>query len=515
MNSLHCQREPVKFSAVVEGMVTLPNQFDTIKDKLISGVSLDSRKVTTGDIFLGFPGAETDGRQFAEAAMDNNAEVILFEAEQASEKCLSMQQHGTAVGIKNLRSKASLIAGRIYGHPSRKLHVTGITGTNGKTTCAFLLVQALEILGFKSAMLGTIGSGFLHGLTNASLTTGDAVETQKRIADLLQQGATAVTMEVSSHGLAQDRAAALDINIAVLTNLAEDHIDYHGSVEAYAEAKRKLFDFDSLEGIVLNVMDEFGKSIYDELSEGGAAEKVITYGQPDADLYATDIVSKEGGLRFDLHFQQQVVPIHTRLFGQFNVFNLLAVSAVLLKMDYSLTEIAATLKILNAPPGRMEQFAAAHGGATAVVDYSHTADSLEKALDSLNHHCMGDIWVVFGCGGDRDVAKREKMGQVAAKLADHVVVTNDNPRSESPEKIAERVLIGIHSVQNPRCRSQRIILEREVAITYAIKQANKEDWVLVAGKGHETTQTIGNLVKPFDDRKIVAELQQKAKRALQ
>ena len=487
-------------STLLRGVIT-DSEINQLKgQEAIAGLSLDSRKLRKGDLFLAVPGQESDGRSYAEQAIAAGATTVLFESDEAPETCITLAEQRRAIGVTNLHQQLSLIAARFFDFPSRDMSVVGITGTNGKTTCAYLITQALNRLGEPAAMMGTIGVGQPDALSESNLTTTDAIETQRTLGKLRDHGYLSVCMEVSSHGLAQGRVNAVDFKVALLTNLSQDHLDYHDTMSNYAAAKRKLFDYGSLDAIVLNIDDAFGRKILQENHNCS----VISYGYGGADVVATDCKVSGNGIDLTVSWRDRKVRFNSSLLGEINVPNLLATVATLIALDFSLEEIARVVPLLRAPPGRMELFSGGAEMPVVVVDYSHTPDSLERALRSLRPSTSGDLWVVFGCGGDRDKGKRSKMGEVAVQIADHVIITNDNPRSEEPQSIAADIVEGIK--KSVRQNSYEVILERRAAIQSAIRRAGKDDVVLVAGKGHEITQTIGAQKIPFSDRQIVDEI---------
>lgn len=466
----------------------------------VAGLTLDSRKLNKDDLFLALPGMHTDGRHFVGNAMDAGAKAVLFENKNAPQECRALERQRKAIGIADLRQQISLIAARFFDFPTREMTVVGITGTNGKTTCAYLLAQALNRLGESAAIMGTIGVGETDALTETELTTADAIETQRTLRRLHEQGMQSVCMEVSSHGLEQGRVNAVDFKLAVLTNLSQDHLDYHQTMSSYASTKQKLFSFRSLDAIVINRDDQLGREILDQHHEC----KTISYGLEIADVAATDCSITDSGMTFTLLYQNQKLQIKSPLLGEINLPNILATVSTLLALDYAPEQIAAVIPDLLPPPGRMEMFRGKQSHPRVVVDYSHTPDSLERALQSLRQSTRGRLWVVFGCGGDRDKGKRSMMGEVAVRLADHVVITNDNPRFEDPHVIAAQVVEGID--ENVPGSRYEIILERRDAIQHAIQNTAKDDLVLVAGKGHETTQTVGAQKFKFSDRELVREI---------
>jgi UDP-N-acetylmuramoyl-L-alanyl-D-glutamate--2,6-diaminopimelate ligase len=391
------------------------------------------------------------------------------------------------------------IADRFFKSPSAQLRITGITGTNGKTTCAFLLAQCLERLGSRAAYIGTLGWGRIASLAPASLTTPDAVTLHRELAELHAAGVRDVAMEVSSQALDQDRVAAVRFHAAAFTNLSRDHLDYHQTMTAYGAAKARLFMAPDLEHIVVNVADAFGRELAQNYA-GRAPLTAVWIGAGDTlptrrTLHATQVTLDVHGVSMQLDGSFGEARVDTRLLGRFNADNSLIVIACLLSLGASLAEAARVLAECNPPPGRMEVVDPdARGKPLAVVDYAHTPDALAKALGALREHCAGSLWCVFGCGGDRDPGKRPLMGSIADELADRVIVTDDNPRSEDPQAITGAIISGIKS------RTVRVIHDRGEAIGTALKEARATDVVLIAGKGHEDYQIYGDTRRSFSDR---------------
>ncbi|MEO0369342.1 MAG: UDP-N-acetylmuramoyl-L-alanyl-D-glutamate--2,6-diaminopimelate ligase [Pseudomonadota bacterium] len=464
---------------------------DNAPELLITDLCLDSRQVGEGSLFLAYPGVNNDGRDFIAAAIDQGAAAVFYEAfGNPAVEGLSIP----AFAVSGLQRKVGLLADCFFSSPSQDLQVFGVTGTNGKTTCAYLLAQAFDLLGLKSGFIGTIGAGGLGNISASTHTTPDAVSLQRTLAGLRDEGVTQVCMEVSSHALHQARVAGTNFFAVAFTNLTQDHLDYHATMEDYGAAKAKLFtEFDSTLALI-NADDEFGQ----ELIERATAEFVVSYGQQSGDLRVEEVQSSTHGLSLSLTSDGLDIELDSKLVGAVNVPNLLLVTAALLGLSTPLEDILAVVAKLNPAPGRMELFTKS-GRAQVVVDYAHTPDALAKAIESVRHHCKGKLWCLFGCGGDRDQAKRPLMGAVAANDADYVIVTNDNPRSESPDEIADQIIAGMPT----NSAHVSVQLDRKLAIEKAIANAAAEDWVLVAGKGHEETQTIGDLVVAFSDREIV------------
>jgi UDP-N-acetylmuramoyl-L-alanyl-D-glutamate--2,6-diaminopimelate ligase len=381
------------------------------------------------------------------------------------------------------------------------LRITGITGTNGKTTCAYLLAQCLERLGLPAAYIGTIGWGLPQTLAEPTHTTPDVVTVHRELAQLRTSGVREVAMEVSSHALDQGRVDGVRFHVAAFTNLTRDHLDYHESMAAYGAAKSRLFQMPELKHIVLNIGDEYGRGLA-QTYNGDASLTAVWVGPGDSGwladraLHATEVRVEPGGIALQLDGSFGKLAVNTQLMGRFNAENALVVIACLLSLGIPFSEAAGALAEAAPAPGRMEVLKSdARDKATAVVDYAHTPDALAKALGAAREHCAGALWCVFGCGGDRDPGKRPIMGAIAAELADQIIVTDDNPRSEDPEAITEAIVGGIQS------RKVRVIHDRGEAIATALKEAQPVDLVLIAGKGHEDYQIYGDTRRSFSDRR--------------
>ena len=493
-------RSSVTIADLIQGLNLSSKLSQPLSELVPTDVTLDSRKVQKGGVFIAVPGESTDGRQYVNSAIDSGALAVLIESQNMPADCGPHIENGNAVALADLNQSVSTIAARFFHHPSKQLKITGITGTNGKTTCAYLLTQALDLLGENSAMMGTLGIGRLDNLLGSSLTTSDAVETQRKLFELLDSGIQAVSMEVSSHGLVQSRVSSVEFDVAIFTNLSQDHLDFHGNLESYAAAKKSLFEFPELRSMVVNVEDSLGKEIIDIPFSGTK----ISYGWHSGDITPSAVRTAATGVSFELNWGRAKFPVQSKLCGEFNVSNLMAVFGALQTMGFDTKNIVEVLPMLKSPPGRMEQFRGDDSQPLVVVDFSHTPDSLTKALQTLKSHTVGKLVVVFGCGGDRDKGKRSLMGAAAAKYADHIFVTNDNPRSESPEDIADQAVQGVKAT-NPD-KPIKVLLDRKTAIATAISLFDFNDTVLIAGKGHEETQTIGSEVLPFSDRAVVSEI---------
>ena len=499
---------PAMLDDLLAGLVdqTQPAQSPAWRTVAIQDLALDSRQVKPRDLFLALPGERSDGRRFIAQARRRGASAVVYEKRPTGPVC-SMVDGVPQVGIVNLQQQVSAIAGRFFQHPSARLHVVGITGTNGKTTCACLLAQAYERLGVRSACVGTLGvslgADWVGGgcpLPEAGeLTTPDGIQVQRNLSALLQRQVETVCMEVSSHGLQQGRVNQVAFDTAVFTNLTQDHLDYHGDMAHYAQAKHKLFRVDGLRWAVINRRDAFAVTLLQQ----NTAENVLTYGRRNADLTAHRVCCDAAGIRFEAAYRGQRLAVESSLIGQVNLDNLLAVIGALLGSGFELHEAAAVLPQLRPPPGRMERFPTAPNRPTMVVDYAHTPDSLAWALRSLRPLTGGRLWCVYGCGGNRDRAKRAPMGQAANRWADEIIVTNDNPRLEDPEQIAGETLAGIARRASPQVR---VILDRVAAVEYAFERAAADDVVLIAGRGHEQFQLRLEGRVPLSDRDTVTAL---------
>ena len=455
-------------------------------------MTADSRRVDQGDVFLAFPGDVHDGRQYIANALAAGAAAVLWEpkgcAWQGDETVLQRP-------VPGLRSRAAALAAAWYGEPSRGLWMVGVTGTNGKTSCSHWLAEAFGRLGRRTALIGTLGNGFPGELAGTSHTTPDAVTLQGLLAGYRAAGAAGVAMEVSSHALDQGRVAGVVFDVAVLTNLSRDHLDYHGDMAAYAHAKARLFDWPELKWAILNADDAFGQRLMGDLA--GGRVRVLSYGLGSGDVRAEGLAASAAGLRLEITTPWGKGTLESPLVGEFNAYNLLACLAVLLASEVDLADALAVLATVPPVPGRMQRLGG-NGRPTVIVDYAHTPDALEKALQTLRPLAAGRLCCVFGCGGGRDKGKRPLMGGVAAALADQVIVTSDNPRHEDPAEIIAEILAGMPP-------GQMAVQDRAQAIQAAIAQAGANDIVLVAGKGHEDYQEIQGQRLHFSDLEVAGQ----------
>jgi UDP-N-acetylmuramoyl-L-alanyl-D-glutamate--2,6-diaminopimelate ligase len=469
----------------------------------ITRLTSDSRAVQPGDTFVAYPGAQADGREYIRHAIERGANAVLWDAHDFA---WNPEWNVPHLAVKDLRHQAGLIADHVYGHPSQQLWMVGVTGTNGKTSISHWLARTFSGLGRKSAVLGTVGNGFPGALQATANTTPDALLVHGLLAGYAEQGAQAAVMEVSSHALTQGRVNGVKYDVALLTNLTRDHLDYHGDMQSYAAAKRRLFDWDQLKYAVLNLDDAFGAELAEQLQDKNP--EVIGYGMKDESLKLAERLGirmvhgslsqmDAKGLVLQMHTSWGAAVMRSKLIGRFNASNLLGALAVLLASDVHIDDAAEELGKQKAVAGRMQTLGGKNTPAV-VVDYAHTPDALEKVLLTLREVTEpfgGKVICVFGCGGDRDRGKRPMMGTVASKFADVRIITNDNPRSEEPGEIIEAIKTGMQGVY-------QVIEDRAKAITHAIGSALPKDTVLLAGKGHEDYQEIKGVRYPFSDSEI-------------
>lgn len=461
-----------------------------ILDMKFSIITADSRQVKPGALFMAYPGVHNDGRKYIAQAIQAGAAAVIWENRDFA---WNADWQVANIGIAGLKDKVGEIAADYYGQPSQKMRMIGVTGTNGKTSVSQWIAQALTAVGIKAAVIGTIGNGFVDAQSEASNTTPDAILLQSMLADYSARGAQAVAMEVSSHGLHQGRVNSVQFDVAILTNLSRDHLDYHGTMEDYAAAKELLFTWPELQVSVINADDAFGQRVADKLRTQN--KPLITYGLNHGDVRATDLQLHQHGLTMRVTTPQGEAVVNAPVLGRFNAYNVLAVLSALLALQISLQHAVAAIGKIKPVPGRMQQFGG-DGKPLVVVDYAHTPDALEKVLATLREQTTGKLICVFGCGGDRDPGKRPLMGAAAAKYADKVVVTSDNPRSEDPVAIIQQVVSGMR-------KAALVEVDRAKAIQQAVQSARSGDIVLVAGKGHEDYQEIAGVRTPFSDVAVV------------
>ena len=479
-----------------------------VPDCAIEFVTMDSRQVKPGSLFLATSGIKRHGLEFAQQAFASGAVAILFEP--AKGVVAPFAPPGKVVlPIKSLSAHIGVIASRFFDEPTLDLKVCGVTGTNGKSSVTHLIGSALRLTGRRCGQMGTLGFGLTEPLTRSDMTTPDAVSVQQRLGWLREQRATHVAMEVSSHALDQYRVNAVGFDVAVFTNLSRDHLDYHADLDAYAAAKKRLFEQFAITHAVINADDALGRELIASTESQVPVTAVTAKNNESVKddfkhvLRASHIETHAHGLAFDVEGSFGSGRIQSSLLGSFNALNLLSALGVLLHWGVPFEQALGALGRVKAPAGRMESFGR-EGEAQFVVDYAHTPDALLNAVTALREHCAGELWCVFGCGGDRDRGKRPLMA-AAAQHADRIIVTNDNPRYEDPDVIVSEIMEGFTDTSKVTVEK-----ERAMAIAHAVKSAQAGDVVLIAGKGHEDYQLIGNERVEMCDRALVSELLQQS-----
>ena len=463
----------------------------------VTGLVQDSREVAPGDAFVAIAGFGAHGLHFVDAARAAGASAILFEPPAPDD----LPAPDDAIAVPGLRKRMGAMADQFHGQPSAAMTTVGVTGTNGKTSTVQLLAQAWTLRGQKAGTVGTLGAG-LHGREIATgFTTPLVLQVHGLLAGLRDAGARAVAMEVSSHALDQGRVDGVHFDVGVFTNLTRDHLDYHGDMASYGAAKARLFDWPGLRAAAVNLDDAFGRELFAAVGGKVHAIGFSSRGAAGASVRAEDLHLDGRGIRFMLHAGGQAHPVRSPLLGRFNVDNLLAVAATLFALGMAPALVAETLSQLVPVDGRMNRLGGEAGQPLVVIDYAHTPDALEQALASLRGHTAGRLLCVFGCGGERDTGKRPQMAAIAERLADRVVVTDDNPRREDGDAIVAGILSGFADVS-------RVVVQRDRAraIALAIAEAGTDDVVLVAGKGHEPYQEIDGIRHPFDDTEVARDL---------
>ncbi len=468
---------------------------DTDDELTVNKLTLDSREVKQGDVFIALSGTRQHGMSFAQQAVNNGASAIIYDPEGCNENYRLNLKSVRLIAVDQLSKKLGDIAARFYRVPSAQLNVIGITGTNGKTSCSQFLAQVLP----DCAVIGTLGWGAWGQLEKTINTTPDALSIQAILATFVQQYKKHVVMEVSSHGIEQGRVKAVDFDLVVYTNISRDHLDYHGSMQAYLAAKLKLLATPGLKKAVINIDDDYSEQIIAAIPESVEVWGFSLKGREDTSIKCVRVKNIEyraNGTEFDVVWADETVHMNTALYGDFNIENLLTVLTVLLAMGYPLPKAAGKVAQVKPIPGRMQRFGG-HAEPVVFVDYAHTPDALNNVLSSIKKYVSQAVWVVFGCGGDRDKGKRSEMGRIAESLADYVVLTNDNPRTEDADQIIEDILQG--------CKSEKVVVikDREQAINKVVKQAGINDWIVVAGKGHEQYQEVGYEKFPFSDQQVI------------
>ena len=463
----------------------------SVNGLMATGLSLDSRTIESGGVFVAMQGLASDGRAYIDAAFARGAVAVLAEAEGLE------SSDSRVIPIQGLKAQLGEIARRFYADPSKDLSLLAVTGTNGKTSITDYIGQLLRLLGASAGTIGTLGARTRAGeAVDAQNTTPDILSLNQHLADWRDEGVRHVAIEASSHALEQGRLDGLTVHTGVFSNLTRDHLDYHGDLESYRSAKLRLFNDFLPSRVIYNADDE---ATHEAREASSSPAFGVSFIDPNADVYVKVTSETSAGLAFQIHSPFGTADIKTALHGRFNAFNVTAAVVAVTGLGFSFTEVANAASHLLPVDGRMQEV---KGGSDirVVVDYAHTPDALSSALSALKQSCTGALWVVFGCGGDRDAGKRPEMGRIADSLADQLVVTNDNPRSESPEMIAEDILVGI---TGSACHVE---LDRGAAIRHAVLNARSGDTVLVAGKGHENYQLVGKNKLDFSDVSCAAEV---------
>jgi len=479
-----------------------------VPDVAVTDITSNSRGAVPDGLFVACAGGARHGLEFLSQALDAGVRAVAWEPADGIESP-NLPNGVAGICVIGLRARLGVIADRFFSAPSADVEVTGITGTNGKTTTAYLVAQALNRLGMTAGYMGTLGYGIGTDLQPSTLTTPGCISVHRRLRKLADAGAQRVIAEVSSHALDQHRVDGVRFQVVALTNLSRDHLDYHGSMKKYAETKARLFAGTGIRAAVLNVGDRFGaemagrlESVAELITVAVVDTGIDTPDAPNARIRGRLIGHRADGIGLQLSGDFGEALLESALWGRFNAENLAMAVGILLANGVAFDAAVAALKDAVAPPGRMELIRSDNTRPTVVVDFAHTPDALGKALETARQHTSGKVWCVFGCGGNRDQGKRRSMGAIAAQLADRMIITDDNPRDEDPQKIAEQVIAGTQSIVQPSIPCE-IVHDRETAIETAIASAAAEDVVLIAGKGHESVQLIGNASLPFSDAAVV------------
>ncbi|OEF24983.1 UDP-N-acetylmuramoyl-L-alanyl-D-glutamate--2,6-diaminopimelate ligase [Vibrio rumoiensis] len=474
------------------------------QDVMVNQLQLDSRQISSGDIFVAIQGHEIDGRRFIDAAISLGAAGVIADADDIHPHgFVDVKNNVAVVYVEEIGQQLSALAQQLYQHSPMKL--IGITGTNGKTTISQLIAQWIDLVGRKAAVMGTTGNGFLNDLQPAVNTTGNAIEIQQTLSALNQKGADFTALEISSHGLVQGRVKTLCFAAAAFTNLSRDHLDYHGSMEAYANAKLSLFTQHDCQHRIINRDDPIGQQWLEMLPDAVAASlSPFDLKTNQIAIWAKQVTYSEAGIQIELDGAWGQAKLQTPLIGAFNASNVMVALATLLSLNFTLNDLVAVADKLTPVIGRMELFQSAQAQgvkAKIVVDYAHTPDALEKALLALRVHCKGKLWSIFGCGGDRDSGKRPMMAEISERLADESIITDDNPRSEDPKLIVADMLAGPKHPER-----LHVIHSRFQACEYALQHAGEHDIILLAGKGHEDYQIIADQKLHYSDRETAQAL---------
>ncbi|WP_427338494.1 UDP-N-acetylmuramoyl-L-alanyl-D-glutamate--2,6-diaminopimelate ligase [Caloranaerobacter sp. DY30410] len=462
-------------------------------DMEISKIVYDSRKAVNGCVFVAIEGYKTDGHNYISQAISNGAKVVILQ------KDINIPENIVKILVKDTRCALARISSNYYKNPSRKLELIGITGTNGKTTTTYLIKSILEMVGKNVGVIGTIGNVINDKVIKAKNTTPESLDLQEIFNHMVETNIDSCVMEVSSHSLELKRVEYCDFNVGIFTNLTPEHLDFHKDLQSYMEAKVKLF-YKTRDYNIINADDEYGKKIKSIIQE--LKTPILTYGiESEADITAHNIEIYASGVKFDLITPNGSIDIRLNIPGKFSVYNALAAASCGIAFNIKLEDIKKGLEAVRGVKGRFEVIPT-NTDFSVIIDYAHTPDGFKNVLSTIDQFAKGRKIIVFGCGGDRDKTKRPKMGEIASHYCDICIITNDNPRTENPTEIINDILKGIN---NEECEYV-VIEDRREAIRYALEIARKDDVILLAGKGHETYQIVGNEVLPFDEKKIVLEI---------
>ncbi|MCL1123592.1 UDP-N-acetylmuramoyl-L-alanyl-D-glutamate--2,6-diaminopimelate ligase [Shewanella surugensis] len=466
----------------------------------INNMTLDSRHIKTGDLFIAIPGHAVDGRNYIQAAFNLGAIAVLMHTDNPEEHGKVSHEQQLIISFFQLNNQLSALASHAYPLSAERLRLIGITGTNGKTSVSQFIAQLTHLKGCQSAVMGTLGNGLFGELVESSNTTADAVTLMQQLQEYDRQGVDLCAMEVSSHGLVQARVQAVPFDLAIFTNLSRDHLDYHGSMNEYGAAKKRLFQFPSVKTAVINQDDELGRVWLKTLAQDGSNQLNLlgfsANGDEAAAVYAKNVQFNTAGVIATLVWPEGEATIQSPLLGAFNLSNLLAALTALYGLNEDMSVLLTLVPKLTPVAGRMERFIG-RDGVTLVVDYAHTPDAVTQALSALRVHCQRTLWCVLGCGGDRDKGKRPLMAQAAEMGADHVMLTSDNARGEDPHSIIDDMLMGLND-------PSKVLVEvnREQAIREVVMKASSGDLILLAGKGHETYQEVKGIKYDYDERQL-------------
>ncbi len=498
----------VKLHALLDGLIDA-SSLAPVADVIVDGITQDSRNVGDNYVFIAVPGTASHGLGFVEQAVASGASVVLWDGADCDQirKVDALSHEMTCVQVEGLQQKTGEIAARFFNHPSHDLNLIGVTGTDGKTSVSHYIAQCLDSGTSPCGVLGTLGNGLIHELKPTGLTTASAVDVQHSLANLVAEGAGAAVMEVSSHGLDQGRVNSVEFDTAVFTNLSQDHLDYHKTMASYSEAKSKLFEMVGLKAAVINLDDAFGRMLAEKYrgtltiyGYSTAADIAALESSVDFIVYAKSITTTRHGFEINVVTPKGAGYFELNLLGSFNVSNALAVLATLLLNNVAFDESIKRLQAITPVAGRMELIVAGDKP-TVIVDYAHTPQGIAAACNAVKQHYSAGLWCVFGCGGDRDREKRPLMAQAAERYADHIVVTSDNPRHEDPRAIIEQIVDGLAEPG-----AAETFVDRREAIAHAVMRAGVDDVILIAGKGHESCQIVGDKYLPFDDRDVARAL---------